>query len=111
MPRRTEPGIDAGTLDKRVTLLAPVYNEFEDEIVDWRPVEEVWAGINANYGREQESSGRTIALTDLPLTIRYRSDVDKRWRVQFGGRLFDINGILNTLERNERLTLLCQEVE
>lgn len=109
--RRRDPGINAGHLDKRVTLLAPVFNEFQDEITDWQPAAQVWAQFDPNYEREGVSSGRTVALGDTSIIIRYRTDIDERWRIQFGQRIFHIEGIVNPLERNEQLTLNCQEVK
>lgn len=109
MPR-VNPEINAGPLDKRVTLLAPVYNEFQDEIVDWNPVANVWASMTPNYGQEINEAGRTVAVVQVPVVIRYRRDIDARWRLRLGSRTFEIAAILNVLERNSQLQLTCKEV-
>lgn len=110
MPTTNDPGIDAGELDKRVTLLEPVLNEWEDEITDWTPVADIWASVRDNYGREAPVSARTVGLTDFAIRIRYRAGIDNRWRVGYRGRVFRIQTILNPLTRNETMQLLCTEV-
>ena len=115
MPVRNpkNPELEAGSLDKRVTLLRPAYNEFEDEIVDWDTVAEVWAGLSPTITAttEPDQSGRTIAITTTNIAIRYRADLDARWRIGYGARVFEIIGRANANERNAQLELVCKEVE
>jgi SPP1 family predicted phage head-tail adaptor len=109
--RRRDPGINAGNMDRRVTLFAPVYNEpIEDEITGWKRITDVWAEFNPNFGHEVISAGRTVALGETNIIIRYRTDIDARWQIQYRGRTFKIGGIVNVLERNEQLSLNVQEV-
>jgi len=106
-----DPEIAAGSLDARVALLAPVYNEpIEDEITSWQTIDHVWAAINPNYAMEQNESGRTIMVVQTPIVIRYRPDIDARWRVQWGSHTYEVEGILNVQTRNAQLQLLCKEI-
>jgi SPP1 family predicted phage head-tail adaptor len=104
------PEIEAGQLDKRVTLLKPIYNDFEDEIVDWEPVADVWASIAPNWAQEIDEARRTVAIQQLPIVIRYRSDIDARWRIRDEGRTYEIEGPLDIQRRKAQLQLNCRGV-
>ena len=103
--------LDAGKLDKRVTLLAPVYSEFEDEIVDWTTVATVWAAVNPNWGQEVSEAARTVATTLVMVVIRWRGDLDARWRVQDGVHLYEINSFADVARRRVQLQLNCKEIQ
>lgn len=103
--------LEAGTLDRRVTLLRPLYNEFEDEITDWEPVADVWAHIAANYGQEIAHEGaRYVASKMVPVTIRYRSDIDERWRIRDRERTYEIDAILDVEDRRVQMSIACKEI-
>src|SRR4029450_1050516 len=105
------PEIDAGFLDKRITLLRPIYNQFEDEITDWEGVTDVLAGINPQFGQEMNTAGRTVMTVMVPIVIRYRTDIDARWRVQHQTVTYRIQGILDIAKRHIQLQLICDEVQ
>jgi SPP1 family predicted phage head-tail adaptor len=105
------PALDAGKLDKRVTLLQPVYSEYEDEIADWTPVATVWAAINPNWGQESTEAARTVAITLVVVVIRFRSDLDARWRIQDGVHLYEINSFADIQRRRIQLQLNCKEIQ
>lgn len=103
--------INTGDLDKRVTLLAPVYStESEDEIVDWQPMATIWASLEPIAAQEKGEGMATVGVTGIPVRIRYRRDLDLRYRLQFGQRVLEIAGIVDPLERHEQLELNCKEV-
>jgi SPP1 family predicted phage head-tail adaptor len=104
------PGIEAGTLDKRVTLLEPVYNDEQDEIVGWTPATTVWAGIMPSVDHEVNQAGRTVAVTQIGIVIRFRTDIDARWRIQDRDRTYQIKGMVDVLRRHVQLQLTCEEV-
>jgi SPP1 family predicted phage head-tail adaptor len=111
MPDRTEPNLDAGALDRRVQLLSPTYNPEGDEIVAWNVVDSVWASVSPTVGMEQTESGRTVAVLQVTMAIRYRPDIDPRWRVSGDGRLWEIVGVVNVLNRRAQLQLNCKEIQ
>lgn len=117
------PELEAGTLDKRVTLLRPVYSsEFQDEITEdaesepvYEPVTDVWASIQPAAGTiaatgERDASGRMAANNTILVVVRCRTDIDGRWRIGYRGRAFEILGITNPVERSAQLQIFCQEV-
>lgn len=111
MPIRADPNLAAGDLDRRVELLSPVYNPEGDEIVAWDVVDTVWAAIAPTVGMEQTESGRTVAVLQVTMAIRYRPDIDPRWRVSGDGRLWEIVGVVNVLNRRAQLQLNCKEIQ
>ena len=102
--------IDAGVLDRRVTLLKPIYNAPEDEVVDWETVAEVWAGVNPKSGQEVDEAGRMVATLAVPIVIRYRTDIDARWRIRDGDAEYEVKAKVDVLRRHVHLQLSCQEV-
>ena len=104
------PDIDAGTLDKRVTLLVPQYNGELDEIVSYAAVTTVWAGIAPSTAHEVNQAGRTVAVTAVAIAIRFRTDIDARWRIQDRDRTYQIKGIDDVARRHVQLQLTCEEV-
>ena len=107
---KIDPTIGAGDLDKRVTLLAPVYNEFEDEITGYQPAAEIWAAVDPDMGVETDQAGRTIETVMVNIYIRYRSGIDARWRIQDHEHLYEIKGVWDIARRRIQLQLTCQEV-
>jgi SPP1 family predicted phage head-tail adaptor len=105
-----DPTIGSGELDRRVTLLAPVYNPEGDEIVDWTPVTDVWAGIDPDIGQEVNEAGRTVETVLVTMYIRYRRDIDARWRIQDHEHLYEIKGLWDIARRRIQYQLSLQEV-
>jgi len=112
MPRVPDPNLAAGELDRRVTLLAPVYsNEFQDEISDWQAMTDVWATVEPGTGGiEVTEAERTVQTVITEITIRYRTDIDARWRVQDREHVYEIRGIADIVRRRATLVLNCMEV-
>jgi SPP1 family predicted phage head-tail adaptor len=113
------PELDTGKLDKRVTLLRPVYaNAYQDEILVgedgelvYEPVADVWASVGPNFGQEMGNEGaRTVATKMVPVVIRYRSDIDERWRILDREHTYSIDAILDVQRRRSQLQLACKEI-
>jgi SPP1 family predicted phage head-tail adaptor len=106
-----DPSVGAGELDRRVTLLQPVYaNEYEDEIVDWQSVADVWANVDPAASSEIDEAGRVVSRVTVPIVIRYRTDIDARWRVQDRDQIYQIRSIADVARRHVRLALACEQV-
>jgi SPP1 family predicted phage head-tail adaptor len=108
-----EPEINAGDLDRRVTLLRPVYadDNYQDEIASWEPAVEVWAAVNPEKLRELNEASRTVSETGVPIVIRYRPGIDARWRVREREREYEITSIVDIARRHVQLQLNCEEVQ
>lgn len=107
------PELDAGALDRIITLAQPVYkDEFEDEILEYEPVTDVWASVVPELVRPSEgnSSQRMTSSTAVTVTIRFRTDIDARWRITDGSHQYEIRSIQDTMRRSAHLVLNCTEV-
>ena len=102
----------AGRLNKRVTLqsASSARDGHGQPIGTWSDVATVWAAIEPIRGREYFAAQQVSAETTHRVTIRYRSGVSPQWRVAFGSRTFRIESVINPLERNERIELMCVEM-
>jgi SPP1 family predicted phage head-tail adaptor len=109
-----QPELAAGDLDRRVTLLMPIYNPAGDEITEWAAIADVWASISPNFALEVNESGRYVEIITVPIVIRYRGDVDARWRLAYSEpgwvHTYEIEGIVNPVKRRAALQLNCKEV-
>lgn len=105
--------INAGDLDRVVTLLRPIYvnDAYQDEISGWEPVGDVWAAINPEQLRELTEASRTVATTAVPIVIRYRPGIDARWRIRDREHEYEVKGIVDVARRHVQLQLNCEEVQ
>lgn len=100
-------------LDKRVTIQYPVKstNTTGEEIKTWTDLATVWASFDIAVARGYFSTDRTIDSQSVPVTIRYRRNFNPEWRLEYGNRYFQIDGIpVNPNEGNRWLILPCREL-
>ena len=66
------PEIEAGRLDRRVTLMEPVLNEESDEIDSWQDRGRVWAAVEPHTisADETSASGRMVTITPVLVIMR-----------------------------------------
>ncbi|AVF25093.1 putative phage head-tail adaptor [Paenibacillus larvae subsp. larvae] len=103
--------VNPGKLNKRITIKkheptpdgAGGYDDGFSDVVT------VWANIRPLRGREYWQSQQTQAEVTHSIMIRYRKDIDRSHVVSYGGRLFDIQHIINVDEANRTLILHCVE--
>lgn len=104
----------AGLLRHQVTLQSPAgaRDAVGERITTWTDVATVWARIQPLSARELFAAAQAHAATTHRVTIRHSIDVaaiDAAWRVQFGSRVFVVDGVRNIDERNREIELLCTE--
>ena len=109
-----ERSIDAGALNKRVTLQrrARTFDAFEDPIGDrWETICACWAAVNSTGAREFWEARAAHAELTHKVTIRWRGDVTADLRVLYGGRVFDVIAPPVDYDmRHKYLVLKCREV-
>ena len=76
---------------------------------EWVDGATVWAQISPVSGREYFSQMRESTVSHK-IYCRYRPGISPRMRIKFGKRIFRIISVLNWEERNEGLTIMCEEV-
>lgn len=101
----------AGKLNKRIKLQRPVADRdgVGGSVPRFTTYATVWAGIKPMTGKEAEQARQVVATVTHKITIRFHPLVEASHRVEFKGRPFDINAVLNIDERKQQLQLLCTE--
>lgn len=85
--------ITPGQLDQRVKLQrrAAGVDARGQPNGEWETVATVWAKVRPLRGRELFAAGQMQEVSDVEVTIRYRSDIrTSAWRLQWRGQNLDI---------------------
>ena len=102
--------MNIGKMRHQITFQRP--SEEKDELAgykdDWIDVATTWAQISPVSGREYLTQIRETMVTHK-VYCRYRPGITPRMRIKFGERFFQIISVLNWEERNEGLTIMCEE--
>lgn len=103
----------AGRLRHRIELksLTEAQNAFGEATKAYATYATVWAEVKPLRGKEAEQAQQVVAEAECQITIRYHASVVETDRIGFDGREFEINSIINPLERNEYLELMCVVVK
>ena len=105
----------AGLLDQRVTLEQPVEvrdADYGTANKTWSPVATVWAAVEPLSGREFILNQEQQSELTARVRLRYSTEVagiTPKMRVNFGGRLLQINAVINPLQADKELQLMCAE--
>lgn len=70
----------------------------------------VWASVEPLSGRLSFEAQQLVPGVTHDIRIRYIPGVTPKCRIEWSGRVFHIRSIVNILERNSELRLLCEEV-
>lgn len=84
----------SGRLDRRLTLQKPTTttDDYGEEETTWNDYREVWGSIQKQSGREMFEAGK-LAEIEILFRVRYLSEIDTTWRIQYDGKDFDITHI------------------
>ncbi len=101
----------AGRLNKRVTIetLTETVDGSGQAIKSWSEFARPWASIDPINGREYFSGNQVKETMTVKIKIRYQSGITNKMRVNHGGKLYNIEGMVNIFERDKELILLCSE--
>lgn len=101
----------SGLLRHEVTIQANVETQAADGSVarTWSDIATVAASIEPLSGREGLLAAQINPEVTHLVKMRYRDDVNSRCRLLFGARVFQVDSVLNTQERNIELVLQCIE--
>jgi len=104
----------AGELRHRVAFKSdtPTQDDFGQPIESWTTYMTVWAAIEPLEGKELLLAQQVSAEVTIRVRIRYDSGntVSPEHRIYEGSRILEIVNVINPLERNEKLTLMCKEI-
>lgn len=103
----------AGWLRHRVEILAKESSRdsFGAEVIAWVTVATVWASVEPLRGREYIEARQGQVEVSHRVVMRHWLEVGPEMRLRLeGGRVLEIESVINPLERNERLELMCREM-
>lgn len=104
--------MNPGKLRHRITFLRKVKekNEVGDTVLVERPWKTVWASVEPLKGREYFEARKIQSEATHKIIIRYLTGVTPDMKIEFKGRIFDIEGPpINPEERNEYLEMYVIE--
>jgi SPP1 family predicted phage head-tail adaptor len=98
----------AGRLDRRVRIEQRAVTRGADgsEVIAWSLLAEVWAQVLPLRGQERYGAGAEQPERDARIRIRWISGISAGMRVQYEGRVWDIQAVLE-IGRREGIDLLC----
>jgi SPP1 family predicted phage head-tail adaptor len=98
----------AGRLNRRVELLRPVVTRGAagEQVETLTLVGRVWAGRRDLRARELAQGSVDFTAADAVYEIRWRTDVQRGWRVREGDQVFEVEGLADIGTR-EGLELRC----
>lgn len=104
--------MNAGKLRHRITIQAPIEreNDYGERAVTWIDFASVGADIRPLSGRELVMAQQIESLVTTSIQMRFYPGLNPKMRIVYAGRIFEIASIINILERNRELNILCHEV-
>jgi len=101
----------AGPLRKRVAIeqATETQDSQNEPIVTWTVYKYRWASIEPVRGNERYLSQEKLASVTHKIRIRYTEGVTPKMRINWAGRLFEIESIVDPFERHRDMQLMCTE--
>jgi len=107
-----------GVLDRRVNIEQKVVTQdatYGTEVITWTLLATVWANVQDALPSKSESvlQGLAVALNQVRVRIRYRSDVNSAMRITIKGdtdRVLQIVGGPSELGRRDGIEIMCESV-
>lgn len=94
-------------LQKQVATRSPTSGA---QPVTWETVDTVWAAIEPLSVREFIQSGASQSAVTTRVVIRFIEGIDASWRVVYGSRIYNIEGVLPDPKYGRHyLTLPCSD--
>ena len=103
--------MNVGKMRHRITFQRPATDKdrLGGYTGEWIDVVTTWAQISPVSGKEYFSQMREITVSHR-IYCRYRDGITPRMQIKFDERTFRILSVINWEERNEGLTIMCEEL-
>jgi SPP1 family predicted phage head-tail adaptor len=102
-----------GRLSERAQLhyATETVNAYGERVQAWASIGTVWANVEYNLlrSKEGEEAGQETAMQSVMFTIRKRALIDENWRIYHNARLYDIEAIGESNDR-QLMTLKCHMI-
>jgi SPP1 family predicted phage head-tail adaptor len=102
----------AGDLRHRVILQRPIEirgTDYADVQRTWQDVATLWASVEPLSGREFFANAEMQGELTARVRLRYRPGVTPKMRLQYDGRIFEIQSVMNVNEDDVELELMVAE--
>ena len=102
----------AGWLRHRITIQKKVITRdgYGDEVIAWSKFAKVWASIEPMRGREYIEGRQAQADVSTKIRIRHRTGVKPYMRVSHESRTYEIESVIDILEKRRAIELMCREL-
>ena len=115
VPQTNSPILQAGKLRHRIRIVQPDTTQDTAGGVSQNDVNVLcttWATVQALTGVEKFAAHEFISQVTHAIYLRYRTDfiIDASMNVQYNGRTFKVECVLDPDERHKMLQLLCIEI-
>lgn len=103
----------AGRMTERVKLLSKsvTRDALGGEVITWVEEAEVWSEAMPLTGREFFAAQQAEEAADIRFRMRYRTDINATWRLEWRGLRYEIVAPPADLEARKRVTeLTCRTV-
>ena len=107
--------MSAGQLRQRITILSSSKEPDGTgaDVTTWSAIADtptVYARVEIKQSSPEFNGDKVEYKTNYEITIRYRSDIEERQRIEFNGRQLKIVGI-DEPERRDYLKINCQHLD
>lgn len=104
--------MNAGKLRHRVTIqeLVRADDGYGGITETWQDVATVWAAVEPLRGSERYRAQQVQSELAYKVTMRYRAGIKPQMRLVYGGRVLEIEAVIDVEELHRWLELLCSEV-
>lgn len=71
----------------------------------WETIDKVWAQIVPKSASEGSKGDQIEGRKNYDLNIRYRDDINNSCRILYKGRVFNVTGVVNTMETDKYMVV------
>ena len=88
--------MNPGNLDQRIVIqgLSEATDDFGQRVQTFSTLATVWAKVEERNGNEKELGNQLVATRFVDFIIRYKSGLDERMRITYGGSTYLIQSII-----------------
>lgn len=103
--------MNPGKLNRRIILQSKVVtpDTYGGEVISWKSEGTVWAEIKPISGREYFMGKIGQDETTHRIRIRFFHGLLPFWRVKYKDRIFNIQSVLDLMEDDREMDLMCIE--
>lgn len=98
-------------LRNKVTIQTPTetVDSYGDVTTTWATFAITWASIVPLNGTEFYQARQADSFVNVRIRIRHIDNITTKMRVLWGSRVYDIDSIINPMERDKEIILMCRE--